>query len=223
MRWLLFIPALIFLWSCKKGNNSTLVTAKPVTSVVVLGNSITYSPANPSIGWNGNWGMAASAVDKDYIHLLTAHLKATNPASTLAFTNIAAFENNFDTYNFDDLKSLRDAKPNILILRIGENVTRSGTADSVLFDKKYADLINYFKTNNPQLKILAVGSVWPQRELANTVMRKYSDFISLVSLQSDLSNFAFGLYPDPGIQAHPSDKGMNAISDQIWVKLSAML
>lgn len=204
--------------ACKKVNNAQQPFVTKTHHILLLGNSITYTAADPSVGWTGNWGMAASAADSDYVHLLTARLKKANSASTLAIVNEIEFEVNFDTYDFDkNLKSYRDAKPDIIILRIGEDVTR--TADSVLFEKRYVDLLNYLKVNNPDVKILAAGSVWRDRDLANRVMAKYSDYISLVSLSNDNTNFAFGLFPNLGVQSHPDNKGMRSISDQIWAAL----
>jgi hypothetical protein len=221
--------AVVFLFlitafvSCKKAAKTKPATiSKLAYNVLVLGNSITYSPANPSIGWSGNWGMAASVADSDYVHLLTARFKSANDSSTLVAKNIADFENNFDTYDLDaNLKTYRDAKPDIIILRIGENVTR--TADSVLFESKYVGLIKYFTAANSKVKILAAGSVWPDRDMANRVMSRHSAFISLISLQNDLSDFSFGLYPDPSVQSHPSNKGMRSISDQVWMAVQKIL
>jgi len=203
------IALIIIFSSCKKNRPA------PAYRVVVLGNSITYSPANPSIGWNGNWGMAASALDSDYVHIFTRRLKSGNAASELMSKNIAAFESEFDTYNIAaNLQTYRDFKPDLLILRIGENVTRK--ADSVLFEQKYVELLNYFRSANPDIKILAVGSVWPEREMSDKVLKRNSDYVSLAPIHAELSFFAFGLFTDPGVQSHPSNKGMRYISDRIW-------
>lgn len=194
----------------------------PAYRILVLGNSITYSPANPSIGWNGNWGMAASVQDSDFVHILTTRLKNVNPANEVLSKNIAEFEVNFDTYNFDaNLKTLRDAKPALIVLRIGENVTRN--MEAVLFEQKYKDLLNYFKTDNPSVKILAVGSVWPDRDMSTNVMKKYSDFVPLVFMQNDLSNYAFGKFANSGVASHPSDKGMATIANTIFKTVQQML
>ncbi|RZA03690.1 MAG: SGNH/GDSL hydrolase family protein [Sphingobacteriaceae bacterium] len=200
-----------FLFACSKKNepNPSLVH-----KVLILGNSITYAPANPADGWNCNCGMAASAVENDYVHLLEARFKALNKSSTVDGVNIGEFESKFDTYDFTKLQIYRDAKPDIIILRIGEVVTRKAEID--LFESKYIELLNYLRVNNPGVKILAAGSVLPNRDLVNSVMSKNSDYISLNWLQIDRSNFAFGLFANPGIEKHPSDQGMRAISAKIW-------
>ena len=37
----------------------------------MLGNSITRPPPLAEIGWPHNWGMAATALEKGFVHLLT--------------------------------------------------------------------------------------------------------------------------------------------------------
>ena len=214
---ILFLPWILFACNKKEAQKAP----EPVHKVLILGNSITYAPADPTIGWNCSCGMAASAVDSDYVHLLTVKFKGLNKSNTVDAVNIAEFEREFDTYDFDKLKTFRDAKPDIIILRIGENFLRE--SEAVLFEAKYVELLNYLKTNNPQVKILAVGSFWTQRDVANTIMSKYSAYISLSSLEAEGSNMAFGLYSNFGVQLHPSNKGMKAISDMIWSEVKKLL
>nr|WP_294790617.1 SGNH/GDSL hydrolase family protein [uncultured Mucilaginibacter sp.] len=206
---LLFFVIVLVIAGCKKSKPN------PSYRVVVFGNSITYAPQTPSIGWNGNWGMAASALDSDYVHILTKRLKASDPANELVWKNIAVFENEFDTYDVDaNLKTYRDFKPDLLIMRIGENVTRTG--DAALYEKKYKELLDYFKAGNPNIKILAVGSAWPDREMSDVVLKKYSSYVSLAEMHPDPTYFAGGLFANPGVASHPSNKGMRFISDRIW-------
>jgi lysophospholipase L1-like esterase len=216
---ILLLVAIIAI-SCHKAAVQAPLQPATFKNVLILGNSITYAPANPSIGWNNSWGMAASIADSDYVHLLTARFKGANKSAVVAAVNIAEFEGDFDNYDFDtNLKSHKDSKPDLIILRIGENVL---TTDSVEFEKRYVDLLTYFKANNPNVKILAAASVWPDRDLADKVMSRHSDYISLIGLESDLTNFAFGLFANAGIQSHPDDKGMRLISNMIWTAVGKL-
>ncbi len=214
---------LLAITSCKKQEGVTNTSASiPFANVVILGNSITYSPPNLSLGWTGSWGMAATTADKDYVHLLTTRFQQVNKSCVVQAHNIAVFETNYDTYDFDaDLKTYRDSKPDLLILRIGENV--QSTFDSVAFAKKYQGLITYMKGGNPNLKVLAVGSFWSNRDYINVIMSRYTPYISLAVLGDDLSNYAFDRTDlAAGVQQHPGDKGMQGIADMIWAKVETM-
>lgn len=46
------------------------VQAQEIKKVMIIGNSIMRHGAAPQLGWNSDWGMAATSRDKDYAHLL---------------------------------------------------------------------------------------------------------------------------------------------------------
>lgn len=212
---LVSILAMASASSCKKDKAIENDPDPEFSNVVILGNSITYSPANAEVGWNGNWGMAASAPEFDFVHLLTADFKEKNKACIVTAKNIAAFEVNYTVYNLAaELKQIKDLKPDLLIIRIGENVQQEGI-DSVAFEQKYASLIDYFKADNPDLKVLAAGSFWGNPTVDRIVSR-HSAFLTLKTLGLDMSNYAWGQYENIGVASHPSDKGMAAIAALIW-------
>ena len=183
-------------------------------NVVILGNSITFTPANPFGEWKGNWGMAASAADSDYVHRLAVNFRKLAPDCKVTARNIAEFELDYVDYNFDaGLMDLRDSIPDLLILRIGEDVDPV-KYDVDVFRSRYEALVNYFLSKNSKLMVLGVGPLW-NAYMLKPVMQ-YTPYVSLAHINEDRSNCSFGLFITPGIQVHPSDKGMRAISDSIW-------
>jgi len=219
-KWTTLITIALITVSCKKTAIPAEASQTKFSNVLILGNSITYTPANPAGGWPGNWGMAASAAEFDFVHLLAAHFKDKNLACNVTAKNVAAFEREFLTYDFDaELKPLRDTKPDLIIVRIGENVQQD--FDKVAFEKRYSELLAYLIMNNSNAKIVAAGSFWGN-DAVDKIMSKYSPFVALSPLGHDMSNYAWGLFADHGIQSHPGDKGMKAISDMIWAKVGSL-
>lgn len=63
--------------------------------LLFLGNSITrHSPA-PQIGWNGDWGMAASSREKDYVHQTMKKVRTVAPDASFLVAQIALWEREF--------------------------------------------------------------------------------------------------------------------------------
>ena len=59
-------------FACIRGEGSepNASTFSGVRKILFVGNSITRHGPNPAIGWTNNWGMAASAEAKDYVHVV---------------------------------------------------------------------------------------------------------------------------------------------------------
>ena len=92
--------------------------------VLFLGNSITKHGPKADIDWTGNWGMAASAEAKDYVHVFTKSLSDKQGGSPeILVKNIADFERAHQGYNFAvKLKEAIDFQAELIVLAIGENV-----------------------------------------------------------------------------------------------------
>jgi len=103
--------------------------AREFQRVLFLGNSITLHGPAQSVSWTGNWGMAASAADKDYVHLVTQGLKRGDGTLPLTMVrNLASFERQYTSYDASAVvKEAREFNPDLIILAIGENVPRLGT------------------------------------------------------------------------------------------------
>ncbi len=76
--------------------------------VLFLGNSITRHGVLEKIGWNLDCGMAASALEKDYVHLVAnglAQLSGKKPEILTA--NVADFERGDHLDGFELIAQLR--------------------------------------------------------------------------------------------------------------------
>ena len=73
-----------------------------VRKILFLGNSITLHGPSARVGWSGNWGMAASAKEKDFVHLVLNSLaKPTGAEPEAMVRNIAQFERQYATYDVE--------------------------------------------------------------------------------------------------------------------------
>lgn len=211
---------LIALAGCKK---EAVIRPQPTfEKVLILGNSITHSKPDPSIGWYGDWGMAASARDKDFVHLLAHRFKTIYSTSAIDFQNIADFENSYWQYELNNFEAFANQNYDLLILRIGENVPIDALSHHD-FKAAYRQLIEYFQTRHPKIKILCVPSFWDQPQVEELIVQVATDknipTASIKSLSYEITNTAWGLFSHFGVATHPSDKGMQEIADRIWTKI----
>ena len=190
--------------------------------VLFLGNSITRHGPAPKIGWNDDWGMAASALHKDYVHLVIAGLG--RPKVKVA--NIADFERNLATYDIETkLKAELDFKPTLVILAIGENVAALKTEESkIQFKSGFEKLLGSLKRAG-QPSLVVRSSFWadPAKDgiLREACAAAGGTFVDIGALGRDESNYARSerTYEHAGVAAHPGDKGMLAIAAAILAAL----
>lgn len=206
-------------------NSTTAAQIKPEVNgntifknILILGNSITRHQPAPDIGWFSDWGMAATSRDKDFVHLLEKKFKEVYNATGFHVGTIVPFERAYWKYDLSQLDSFKKLDPDLIILRIGENVNNESISKHN-FGKYYEDLVNYFIDNNAKVKILCVSSFW-KKEGVDSLIEKASYkrncyFLKINELSDDPGNMALGKFENEGVARHPSDKGMMAIANSI--------
>ena len=111
--------------------------------ILILGNSITLHAPKAEIGWEGNWGMAASSQDKDYVHLLYARVKAQYGGARICILQATYWENYFWQKEYPAFfADARDFSPDVIIFRLGENISKSGMQSHRVYDG-LTDLIRF--------------------------------------------------------------------------------
>jgi hypothetical protein len=194
--------------------------------LLVIGNSIMFHGPAPSLGWTNANGMAASAPEKDFVHLLTARLQTINPATTLQLQAGTGLEQNFGlpTYVMDEFDApMQTVKPDLIVIRIGENVS-DGEVQSRKFESQFRQFIDRLiqLSNGQPVKIVTTTSVWekPQTDavIRKVIAEKGMTLVDLSCMVGQSQYFA-GQYANKGVAAHPGDAGMQRISDLIWDKI----
>ncbi len=192
--------------------------------VLILGNSITLHGPAAEIGWNGNWGMAASSKDKDFAHLLVTQIaQVTGQEPLLLAKNIASFERSYREYDFlKELKSELEFQADIVILAIGENVAEPTTEESKKAFALGCEKLIETVLAHREPTIFVRSSFW-----ANTVKDEilksackatnatYIDISNLGAIETNAARSERKI-DHAGVGAHPGDAGMQAIADAIF-------
>jgi hypothetical protein len=190
--------------------------------ILFLGNSITLHGPLPAIGWTGNWGMAASAEEKDYVHVLAASIaRLTGSKPELRVANIADFERQFDRFDLDSFKEHLAFRPDIIVVAIGENVSALTTEQArATYKDRFGKLLARLKENG-QPAIYVRSCFWPDKT-KDDIMQQCckaagSVFVDIGHLGRDASNQARSerSIAHGGVAGHPGDKGMKAIADAL--------
>ena len=185
--------------------------------VLFLGNSITLHETKPEIGWNHNWGMAASSEQNDYVHIVLDGLKEKFGAVNYCITNVGEWELNFwKTEILESFFASKDFGADIVVVRLGENVNRQKLSEYD-FEKYFENFVRYF--SGKAEKVIITDLFWEYKELdemiKNVCERVNGRFVTLSDLGYDNANKALGLFEHEGVALHPGDRGMAKIAERI--------
>ena len=200
----------------------------PFKKVLFLGNSITKHGPKADIDWTGNWGMAASAEAKDYVHVFTASLSQKQGSTPeILVKNIADFERAHQDYDFAaKLKEAIDFQADLIVLAIGENVPALKTPEEkAKLQEAVTKLLTTLKGDRKPV-ILVRSGFWANaakdealRGACGAVSGIYVD-ISALAKDKSLYGRAEREFKHAGVANHPGDKGMAAIADALLKALA---
>ena len=199
------------------------VKSSAIRRVLFLGNSITLHGPKADIGWTGNWGMAASSEDKDYVHLVAAALKEhTGTAPQILVRNVADFERDYVGYDADtQLKDSCAFDPDLVVLAIGENVPALATDDAKARFKSGVLSILRCAMARRHPMVVVRSSFWPDagkdQMLKEAAEQAGVIFVDAGPLGRDEANAARSerKIDHAGVAAHPGDRGMKALAELV--------
>ena len=187
--------------------------------VLVVGNSITLHEAKPEIGWYNSFGMAASAKERDYVHLLMGKIAAAYPDAAFCIAQVAQWEQQYANGSavLIQYAAARDFGADVIIMRCIENC-HNRTLDPVALKREYSKLVDFLK-NNPAAKVILTTGFWKHN--GDGVIRAIGEergypVVELGDLGELDEMKAIGLFEHKGVANHPGDKGMQVIADRIW-------
>ncbi len=205
-------------------------------TIFCLGNSVLQHGINESLGWYGNWGMAASASDKDYYSIMQKMFNEDFPDVKNEWhrASVVGFEKGItasltEDYNETILEvfgtKIMSTVPDIVTMQFGENTpTANLTVES--FAYAIEQCIDFCRSVNPDVKIilstLAIGNENDLRSIGMKIAgaNKGVPVVNL-SKHSTPENKAIGLFEHTGVAGHPGDSGMQKIAEEFYKVIKA--
>ena len=194
--------------------------------IMFAGNSITLHGVLKEIGWNNEWGMAASSAENDYVHILMREVKNSDPQAAFCICQVAAWESDYKNgkEKYPLYEKARAFDADIIIMRFIENCPGKDF-DGEIFKKEMSDLLCYLNPSG-RAKIILTTGFW--RHPGDGAIALYGKenglpVVTLGDLGDDDKMMAKGLFTHSGVAMHPGDRGMKAIAERIYKVLKDYL
>lgn len=179
--------------------------------LLIVGNSITTHAPAPWLGWTGSWGMAASAPERDYAHIVAERLGAE-------LVTHSAVQWELD-YTAAPARAADAAGADVAVVRIGDNV-QGEAYDEAAYRAAYRVLLASIA---PAASTLVCTSTWYPRTFSiNDVMRDEcarvgGRWVRIDDLSERWENHASyeRFFPNTTVGTHPGDLGMQRIAERV--------
>ena len=186
--------------------------------LLIIGNSITrHAPNVAGLGWHGDWGMAASSRENDYVHLLQAKLEAEGKNVLTMVRQASSWERGFANEDaLADFSREHEFGADVVLFRFTENVPKD--ADMAEFERCYNEFIDHICPKGSQP--IFTTTVW-KSDVKNALTAKIAEernapVVDLLEIGRHDDMMAIGLFEHHGVSIHPGDKGMRYIADEIY-------
>ncbi len=192
---------------------------------LAIGNSITKHGIT-DFWWN-EIGMAATAKEKDFVHLIASAIEMRQKVNVHAF-NFYIWE----VQAHDRAESLKlldkylDKRLNLITIQLGENVE-----DLTSFKKDFAELIHYVRGKAPKAQLMVIDDFWDKGK-KSAIKKQVAQiegvqFIDLVAIKDDTAyqcglgtvvfdkNGLAHVVEHEGVAKHPGNQGMEYIAKTV--------
>lgn len=207
-----------------ENQNREYVFLHPGKGVKILfaGNSITRHAPKPEIGWTRECGMAASCLEKDYVHQVMKRVRAIDPEAGFCIAQVAPFEREFaDPKVMETYRKAAEFEADIIVMFFGANVPKTydnNPEKNVLFGDAYEKMRNFLNASGKARVIHGQGFyIRPVLDAEKeAVARKCGDiFVSMEHIRNREETH--------GEFNHPGDLGMEEIAETFFREMEPIL
>ncbi len=205
--------------------NGTATKAKAqakqrIRKILIIGNSLTSHGAAKYLDWSNNCGMAATSVDKDYVHqlykIICEYQTGAKPKLKLGVIGREWMMVGHD--------HLVPTDADIIIVQLGDNYR--GKANKEELQDTYATMLTALKGDRDVL-IYCLGT-WGgggrDKFMKAAAKSQGAKFIPLRPLATPANCAGSeGHFTNAGVNWHPGNRGMKAIADTVWKVIKADL
>lgn len=193
---------------------SFLGNPKASTRILVVGNSITRHGPKEDIGWPFDWGMAASAPEKDYVHRLYAILRERGIEAYMRIRQGACWEVNIREEGYlSNFEEDRAFGAELVVFRLGENVKKENVP---YLKDALSECLRFFCADGAKA-VLTTCFNW-EREEKDRIIREVSHETGFPCVEigcTDERLLAIGKFDHHGVATHPGDEGMEMIAQRL--------
>jgi hypothetical protein len=162
--------------------------------------------------------MAASSIQQDYAHLLLTKIGAKPSESYVR--NFYPFENDADgsASHIASLTPIMADKPEVVVIELGDNVSRRNPFKIAAFQERYAALIDKVK---PAQKLFCLSTWWGSKAVDWIMERKCKagggTFVYIGDIYPDqVASAPAPHFANAGVDGHPKDVSMQRIAYRLW-------
>ena len=193
--------------------------------VFCIGNEITHCAPDPELGWRGNWGLAATCRDNDYVHQLGSMLNNDRPTA-VSTLDVRAWEKDMSAdpaqYLGNKLEGI-----DLVVIKLGENVGNtatmvSGFAKLIKVCREKVDSImivgSFYQGSEGASKDEVMRNIAAQHELPFCSISKVITTPGVFPKTTDEYEDESGdIYNIPSkLCIYPNDKAMRLIAEAVY-------
>ncbi|HBB5094771.1 hypothetical protein ACRW6W_01510 [Escherichia coli] len=184
--------------------------------ITFIGNSLTRHAPDSDIGWNGDYGMAATRMSRDYAHMTANKLHL--PYKSIYVRNVYPFETDgIAAQRITDSLSMAFSRSSHIVIQLSENVDEAVPEKMTTFAKTYPNLIDAIPKGKP---FYCISSYWhsaaKDKIIKDACNRPDGHYVYIGDVQYMQNlNMPKKQFKNPGINKHPHDYAMNIIANRL--------